>query len=91
MEAPATGAVNAPHGSQRKVAIEGVTRWMRSESSDCICCEGPHIFCYTVDLDPWPSHVAAFQDSASWVHEAIRTMPEGARVRMTVEVVADGN
>lgn len=69
--------------SRRQVeSVEGTTRWMRSEGSE-------HVFCYTVDLDPWKHDIAGVrdQDIAAWAWQAIRHMPEGARVRFTVEVV----
>lgn len=67
-----------------RVVVEGVTRWMRSER------DPHHVFCYTVDLDPWRNRYAGLesqQDSVSWLHKAIQQMPENARIRLSVESV----
>jgi hypothetical protein len=77
------------------VEIEGTTRWMRSEvptgAKPCLCHPdgSGHVFCYTVDLEPWANRYGTGdQDSTTWLHRAIEQMPEGARIRIRVEIVA---
>jgi len=69
--------------------IEVTTEWMRSEPAEvpCLCCAGPdyrgHVFCYTTrteDGDPHRLH--------DWTSRALRSAPEGARIRFSVEMVA---
>lgn len=78
--------------------VEGTTEWSRSSKGphDCICCEGPHVHGYgllvsdsvdrryRVDMDGRESN---HFDGMMWLFDAIRQMPEGARVRVTVEQV----
>lgn len=75
-------------------SIEGVTKWLRSDSGDCVCCEGPHVFTRLVRLpDDAPAtaraHRGAKPDIGTWLHRMIGDAPEGARVRITVEMVED--
>lgn len=84
--------------SVKPTEIEGTVTLQRSDRDQCICCEGVHIFGYylTADDDAPPrvrrKHVdtgAALDvlDYATFVYDQIRRAPEGARVRITVEVV----
>jgi hypothetical protein len=73
--------------------VEGITRWMRSErqgGDQCLCCDGPHVFGYDLVLDP-PQPCAwrgsGLANATDWLHVVTREAPEGARLRITVEVV----
>ena len=76
-----------------RASIEGRIRFMRSEPRDptCGCCDGPHIFCRTVDFDPWETnHPEHFGNDANILVYAVATdhnAYEGKRVRVTVEVL----
>ena len=77
-----------------KASVEGIVRWMRStgEGADrCPCCEGPHVFCRYLDLDHPPgTPEPAGKRLDDWVHRFAESRPqEGARVRITVEVLLD--
>jgi hypothetical protein len=78
------------HGLRDISTIEGVTAWMRSDGdTKCICCDGPHVFSYGVDLidAPMSSFRSEKEDIRDWIQSAIRKAPEGARLRFTVEVL----
>lgn len=70
-------------------SVEGTTVWHRSKrGADCICCEGLHIFAYGVEGiegDPTPNMTAL----ESWLYQQVRSAPEGAHLRFTVDVVTD--
>lgn len=74
--------------------LEATTEWLRSsgpEADRCRCCDGAHVFSYRlVELDPpGPYGPASFMDSAEdWLREQVREAPEGARLRISVEVVS---
>lgn len=74
-----------------RVVAEGTIAWKRSDSRDCICCEGAHVFSRSVVLDPeavdQSVHIRGDSDYAGWMHHAVWQMPEGARVRITVEEI----
>jgi hypothetical protein len=64
--------------------MEGITEWMRSqrEPHDCICCDGPHVFARGLrQEDGHP---------VDWLWDAIRQVPEGARVRLSLTVLCEG-
>lgn len=78
----------------QRTSIEGVVTWMRSDMSqpgeqDCICCEGPHVFNRHVALpgDIGVSYDGTKMSLSDWTYFALSAMPEGARVRVTMEVV----
>lgn len=75
--------------------FEGETVWQRSVHDECICCDGPHVFSRSLDIDPASTDAELV---ASWTHDgkarvndmiykAIFGAPEGARLRITVEQV----
>lgn len=70
-----------------EAGVTGTVRAMFSESSDCICCEGPHRFSTAMDLDRRVSPYDSSNDIASFVFNRLHHMPQGARVRVTVEEV----
>jgi hypothetical protein len=93
--APETSGVHAMYGR---------TRWLRSSSvrpdemTPCIepqcrdTGDGTHVFAYAFDAEPGslvdgrPEHQ---RDVAFWLYLARRQFPDGTRLRITVEAVAD--
>jgi hypothetical protein len=73
-----------------KATIEGTVRFIRSDHSECCCCDGPHICSKTVDFDNWDSPTPAHfpRDANRFVLDNV-TAPEfeGRRVRLTIEVL----
>ena len=74
-------ADEAPAG--RGWTIDGFTHWLRTTGDyDCICCDGKHVFSRSI--------VTTGTDSYQQViDQAIRELPEGARVRVSVTVLAE--
>lgn len=75
---------HAPHGvgdiRPDARAVEGVVKYRYSTpdtlSEDCICCEGPHVYQrYIEGMTP-----------DRWVYDQLREIPDGARVRLILEV-----
>jgi hypothetical protein len=74
--------------------LYGTVRYLRSEKTTkkpCICCDGgPHIYGYNFEVEPnellgtLPKHM---QDAAGWLYRCTQQVPDGARLRVTVEVV----
>lgn len=70
------------------VSIEGTATSRYGDSSDCICCPGNHVYGYNLELDHWTDR--DYRNHADdWFYEAIRRMPEGSRVRVTVEALSE--
>lgn len=69
-------------------SVEGRTVWNRSESWDCICCEGQHVFGYSV-RGITPNLTPSMSALDGWIYRQVQSAPEGARLRFTVEVVSD--
>jgi len=77
--------------------IEGVVRYMRSNSDEpkvCICCpdEPQHVFCYAFDEDaasasPPLSSYESRRDVSSWLSDMFWRTPDGGRLRITVELL----
>jgi hypothetical protein len=75
--------------------VEFTTKWMRSVdgSTDCICCEGAHVFAYLTRDVAGATSPRALTGSGQlsvqgWFNDAVRSFPEGARVRLSIEVIA---
>lgn len=71
------------------VTFTGMTRWRRADRDTCICCDGLHIYGYSLEIDgqpsvPWRDGPAQLQDV---MYEIVRKAPEGVRLRITVEQV----
>ena len=74
--------------------IDGVLRTMRSERSDCSCCDGPHIFAFGVEIEKGPSKVypgLAVESISDWIHEQLSPWRDrdGMKVRVSLEFAAD--
>jgi hypothetical protein len=68
------------------ITATGVTRWNRSESGrECMCCDGGHVYGYSITLDNALPH--PYNDLQSWCFNAIRSVPEGSKVKFTMEVI----
>lgn len=61
-------------------AIGSRTRWLRSESAECICCEGGHVYARLLDL---PGGTTADR----WLQDVLRGAPEGATLLLSAEVI----
>jgi hypothetical protein len=74
-----------------KTSIDGVVVFHRSESSDCICCEGNHIYGREIKIEPYPSIFQGLnvENVRDFISESLCTMEgiEGKKVRVTIEVV----
>jgi hypothetical protein len=71
-------------------SVEGTTRWLRSkpDGHQCVCCDGPHVFCYCLDLiDPPTYSWGREMNLTEWLDTAVSQAPENARIRITVEIV----
>lgn len=68
----------------RHVSPEAKTRWLRSKPRPgdlpCICCDGPHVYGYALDL---PDGTRLDFDHFVW--SIIRKLPEGTRFRVVIE------
>ena len=79
------------------VTIEGTVRGFYG-SDECGCCDGPHRFSTGVVVDPEVVDASLRRDkdgievtrldTSLWLHRALRAMPEGATVRLTIERLA---
>jgi len=85
----------AARDERAAASIDGVVVFMRSESEGgdrCICCDGPHIFNRRLVLDPWESRLPKHMQTSvnDWLYDAVLfdNANEGARVRVTVEILA---
>jgi len=85
----------AARDEREAASIDGVVVFMRSEREDgdrCICCDGPHIFNRRLVLDPWESRLPKHMQTSvnDWLYDAVLfdNANEGARVRVTVEILA---
>lgn len=87
--APGSQAHSAPAGMS--VSAVGTTRWLRSDSDTCGCCDGPHVHAFLFDLPDDAPGAKLHSDSAPRVeamaHNFVRQAPEGARIRVTFEVL----
>lgn len=88
----------AHHRGATERSVVGIVRHRKREGgrSPCVCCEGgQHVFSYYVEIDPdlvdrryctdmngRPTNVL---DSSTFVYDGIRRVPEGRRVRITIE------
>jgi hypothetical protein len=82
------------------VTATGTVRHLSNPDSNCVCCDGPHVFARFVDADDavgpecrrWR---ASFEDPSTvldpteMLYHAIRPVPAGTRVRVTVEILDD--
>jgi len=62
--------------------VEGTVRHRMSEGPDadrCICCPGPHKYGSYIEGVP--------NTGGEWVYRQIRDMPDGAKVRISLEVI----
>ena len=75
----------------RSASFTGTTVWLRSEprAVPCVCCGGgPHIFGKRLDIDdPELIQYDSQRNAVSQFHRLVERMPEGAHVRVTVEVI----
>lgn len=78
-------------------SVEGTTVWSRSAPREgargCICCDGPHVYMRRLVLPEDTSDAAIHGERPhidAWVYWAYSRLPEGARVRVTVEVIDHG-
>lgn len=75
-------------------AAEGVMHYSRSTSGrQCICCDGPHIFGRGLEvvgseafMEPGTQGLYP-ADMKDWLWRQYRGVPDGARVRVTFEVL----
>lgn len=63
------------------------TRWMYSDSDDCVCCPGMHAFSRGGDVveSSWPPPYNYNNDLASHLHRAIASYGDDVDLRITVE------
>lgn len=77
-----------------RAQVTGTAVWARStrDDSDCICCEGPHVYTRYLALpaELGTSFDGSLLTSSCWLNEVASKLPEGSRVRVTVEVITEG-
>jgi hypothetical protein len=63
-------------------SIEGIVRYRLSDDGDdrCICCEGPHVYARSIE--------GVAGSGNGWIHDQLYNIPDGSRVRVTIEIVA---
>lgn len=63
----------------KPVTADSIVRYRRRDddlaAASCTCCEGPHVYGYGLEG----------VDVMYWLRDAVRTFPDGQRVRITVE------
>lgn len=80
--------------TEHRIVVEGTIGWMRSDEAN----PGSHVFCYFLELDPeyekgrnWGRYGGMTSEPIrGWqecVMDIIHDAPEGARVRITAEVI----
>lgn len=67
--------------------IAGIVRYYYSERSDCICCDGPHVYGYRLDGDDGKQLDVS---SSGWVYRMLRSVPDGTRLRFSADRAASG-
>jgi hypothetical protein len=71
--------------------ITGKVILHKSANRDCLCCDGPHVFGYSLALEPYaspfPAHVR--RDVDQWLHAVLDFKNlEGKAIVITARVVA---
>jgi hypothetical protein len=78
------------HFTTEPQSVEAITYWMRGEPREprCRCCpDSPaHVFAYGAKLVDTPPGTRELPGSG-WFFDAISCVPEGSRIRVTVEVL----
>jgi len=62
--------------------VEGTVRHSYSSgpaADRCVCCPGPHRYASLVEGIPY--------SGGGWIHEQIRSLPDGVKVRISLEVI----
>lgn len=72
-------------------SITGVVKFNRSKSSDCVCCDGPHIYGRDIKIKKRPSIFQGLKVKSveDWLHEQLFLIEgiENKKVRITIEIV----
>ena len=83
------------------IEVVGTVKHHKSdESPDCICCDGPHVYSYSLEAElgtpeQYLAHAAGTYellndiDYAQVVRYAMHQVPEGARLCITIEWLED--
>lgn len=72
-------------------SARGTVRWMYSESSDCGCCDGPHVFSRAIEFPAGAIHrIEQFNNISGLVWQALRSIPEGTTVEVSVRALGAG-
>ncbi len=79
-------------------SLEATVRYLHSTPRPwrCICCpdEPAHVFAYAADIDhssatPALSTHESHQDWMSWINDRLSQSPNGARIRISFEVLPE--
>ena len=73
-----------------KKEITGKVIFKRSDTDDCQCCEGKHVYCQYVEFDKTEKVHTAFGDNflRGVLHKFIGDK-EGKKIKITIEEVED--
>lgn len=66
---------------------------MRSETAECVCCDGKHIFARGVRLDDFAYRFMSQGKPTvnDWINQVVDLAQcEGRRLKITVEILSDG-
>lgn len=86
-----------PNGKTPAV-LEGIVRFHRGSGPNadaCHCCDGPHIYGYRVEVEPFPVPATGLEGCHTnqwldgWLSSHRRDGIEGKRVRLSIEVIED--
>lgn len=72
-------------------SIQGKVILHKSANRDCLCCDGPHIFSYSLALEYYESHFPAHfrRDVDHWLRSVLDFKNlEGKAIAITARVVA---
>lgn len=65
------------------------TRWLRSDSDQCACCEGKHVFVVRPEIleSDYASRPTFVDDLVGQIQRAICSYPEGSTIRIRFDQV----
>ena len=67
--------------SELIAAVEGTVKLSFSERDICVCCSGPHVYGAAIE--------GIEGSGGGWLHKIAYRLPDGQRVRISVELLED--
>lgn len=79
--------------TERSASVIGTVRFHKSDSDDCVCCEGKHIYGASIEIPQGRLRLRYpglyYERIEEFIHDALFDLPdlEGKRVRVTIESI----